>query len=58
MAAADCARVGRGKFAMTNPADIYGGGSMAGMERHNPMIGDTTINARYNEFMSRTRGSG
>ena len=39
MAAADCARVGRGKFAMTNPAEIYGQGSMAGMERHNPTIG-------------------
>merc|ERR1711953_452653 len=58
MAAADCARVGRGKFVMTNPAEIYGQGSMAGMERHNPTIGDTTINARYNEFMSRSRGSG
>ena len=31
MSAADCARVGRGKFARTNPADVYGEGSMSGM---------------------------
>ena len=30
---------------------------MAGMERLNPMVGDSTINARYNSLMSRARGS-
>lgn len=53
----DIARVGAGRFAKTNPTDVYGEGSMAGMERLNPMIGDSTINARYNNMMSRSRGS-
>merc|ERR1711953_1230058 len=57
MTAADCARVGRGKFAMTNPAEVYGDGSMAGMERVNPMIGDSSLKARYDEFMTRSRGN-
>lgn len=53
----DIARVGAGRFAKTNPSEVYGEGSMAGMERLNPMIGDSTINARYNNMMSRSRGS-
>ena len=43
----DIARVGLGRFAKTNPTEVYGEGSMAGMERLNPMVGDSTINARY-----------
>ena len=52
----DIARVGLGRFARTNPTDVYGDGSMAGMERLNPMVGDSTLNARYNSMMSRSRG--
>merc|ERR1712131_85210 len=35
----------------------YGDGSMAGMERVNPMIGDSSLKARYDEFMTRSRGN-
>merc|ERR1711937_815898 len=55
--APEIARIGRGRFAKTNPSEVYGEGSMAGMERLNPMVGDSTINARYNSMMSRARGS-
>jgi len=51
MSAADCARVGRGKFARTNPAEVYGEGSMSGMERLT--VGDSSLKARYDEFISR-----
>jgi len=51
MSAADCARVGRGKFARTNPAEVYGEGSMSGMERMN--VGDSSLKAKYDEFINR-----
>ena len=51
MSAADCARVGRGTFTRTNPADVYGEGSMSGMA---PLsVGDSSLKARYDEFIHR-----
>ena len=48
MSAADCARVGRGKFARTNPAEVYGEGSMSGMERLT--VGDSSLKVNYLHF--------
>ena len=45
MSAADCARVGRGKFARTNPAEVYGEGSMSGMERLS--VGDSSLKVSF-----------
>ncbi|CBY16117.1 unnamed protein product, partial [Oikopleura dioica] len=55
LAPEEFARVGRGKFAKTDPNMIYGGGSMAGSDRL--AIPDAHETKKFNQMMSKSRGS-
>lgn len=54
LAPEEFARVGRGRFAMTDPNAIYGGGSMAGSDRLG--LPDASDTKKFNNMMAKSRG--